>query len=118
MGCDPNNAEINVNPSFYTNRLGPLQNWGEAKSRTQKSETRFSLILHWAAEPPPHRTFSMVGHLRHLSRREKPLLVWTNGYCDRAVASVSIGKAALKLGRLSGNQPESNPSGHIRLRLT
>lgn len=35
MGCKPNNTEINVNPSFYTNGLDPLQNKAEARTRTQ-----------------------------------------------------------------------------------
>lgn len=54
----------------------------------------------------------------HLSRREKSLLVWANGCCIRAVVSGSTGKPVVKLGRLAGNKPESNPSGHNRLGLT
>lgn len=36
MGCKPNNTEINVDPSFYTSGLDPLQNKEEGKKRIQK----------------------------------------------------------------------------------
>lgn len=55
----------------------------------------------------------------HFSRRKTSQLVWKRGSCIRAFASIiSIGKPVLKLGILTGNQPETVPSGHIRLGLT
>lgn len=56
MGCKPNNTEINVDPSFYTNGLDTLQK--REKPGNEHRNVQFaSLIFSGATESPLHHTF-------------------------------------------------------------